>query len=159
MPKRKNQDAAKRREAKKRKNSLKRKAQVRTTSVRNTQVGSPTGLLTAPKLSVVILDYAEPLIEATIDTLGEEKAIHLSITFWNSTFLPQRQALENLNPAFKDMANGDMQLEYDLKAMYEMMYDRKQNLFSNDQRFIMDYSLEKNNEGFYLQVASRPLKP
>jgi len=43
--------------------------------------------------------------------------------------------------------------------MFDMMYERKQNYFSADNRFIVDYSLEENREGFYLQVASTPLKP
>lgn len=43
--------------------------------------------------------------------------------------------------------------------MFEMMYHRKQALYANDKRFVVNYSLEKNEQGFYLEVASTPFPP
>ncbi len=56
------------------------------------------------------------------------------------------------------MANGDQALMSELQSMFDMMYDRKQSYYSTDNRIIVDYSLEKNREGFYLQLASTPFK-
>ena len=154
MAKRKNQGAEKRREAKKRKNSIKRKAQVRSATMRDIQTEYPTEYLSVNKLSEVILDYAEPLLRGIDDYQKEIKAIGISITFWNVSLLPKQEALEAIDSALGDMLKGDPQLKNDLYTIYEMMYKRKQNQFSNDKRFVVDYSLDKIEGGFNLQVSS-----
>ena len=152
MAKHKNKDAAKRREAKKRRKAIQRKGQVHSKTVRSI----PVEYISTNKLSGVVLDYAEPLINAAGD--NEEKAIRFSVTLWNASLLPKQKALEIIEPSLDDMANGDQLLKKEFYTMFEMMYNRKQSLFSNDKRFIVDYSLEENDEGFYLQVASTPFK-
>ena len=158
MNKQKNRNTAKRREAKKRRKFIKRKAQVHTKSVGNIQTQHPLEYVSARKLSEVVLEFAEPLTNAVEGTEGEEKAIRMSVTLWNASLLPKQKALEAIKPALDDMANGDQALTSEFHSMFDMMYDRKQNYFSTDRRFIVEYSLEKNREGFYLQVASTPFK-
>jgi len=154
----KNKDAAKRREAKKRRKAIKRKAQVSTATLRNIQTDYPIEYVSANKLSAVILEYAEPLTNVADGSEVEERAIRMSITLWNASLLPKQKALEAIEPTLDNMAKGDQLLKSESYMMFEMMYKRKQSLFSNDKRFIVDYSLEENDEGFYLQVASTPLK-
>jgi len=158
VAKRKNKDAANRRAAKKRRKAIKRKAQVSTATLRNIQTEYPTEYVSANKLSAVILEYAEPLIDVADGSEVEERAIRISITLWNASLLPKQKALEAIEPTLDNMAKGDQLLKSESYMMFEMMYKRKQSLFSNDKRFIVDYSLEENDEGFYLQVASTPLK-
>ena len=158
MAKRKNKDAAKRREANKRRKAIKRKAQASTATLRNIQMDYPTEYVSANKLSEVILEYAEPLTNVAEGIEVEERAIRMSVTLWNASLLPKQKALEVMEPALDDMAKGDQLLKSEFHMMFELMYNRKQSLFSNDKRFIVDYSLEENDEGFYLQVASTPLK-
>jgi len=158
VAKRKNKDAANRRAAKKRRKAIKRKAQVSTATLRNIQTEYPTEYVSANKLSAVILEYAEPLIDVADGSEVEERAIRISITLWNASLLPKQKALEAIEPALDDMAKGDQLLKSEFHMMFEMMYNRKQSLFSDDKRFIVDYTLEENDEGFYLQVASTPFK-
>ena len=63
-----------------------------------------------------------------------------------------------MEPLLDDMANDDQLLKDDFFAIFEMMYERKQNLFPDDNRFIVEYSIENNDGAFYLQVASTPLE-
>jgi len=156
--KQKNIISEKRREATQRRKAMKRKADVRSKSQGNTQPQHPLEYVSERKLSEVVLEFAEPLINVVEGTEGEEKAIRMSVTLWNSSLLPKQKALEVIKPALDDLANGDQTLTSEFHSMFDMMYDRKQNYFSTDNRFIVDYSLEKNSEGFYLQVASTPFK-
>ena len=158
MAKRKNKDAAKRREANKRRKAIKRNAQVSAATVSNIKAEYSTEYVTTNKLSEVILEYAEPLINVADESEVEERAIRMSRTLWNASLFPKQKALERIEPALVDMANGDQILKSEFYIMFEMMYERKQSLFSNDKRFIVDYTLEENNDGFYLQVASTPFK-
>ncbi|WP_300455414.1 hypothetical protein [Desulfobacula sp.] len=112
----------------------------------------------ARKLSEVVLEFAEPLIDAADGTVDEEKAIRMLITLWNASLLAKQKGLETISPALDDMAKGDQILSSEFHSIFDMMYERKQNYFSTDNRFIVNYSLEENREGFYLQVASTPMK-
>jgi hypothetical protein len=155
---RKSKDAAKRREAKKRRKAIKRKAQASTVTLRNIQMDYPTEYVSANKLSEVILEYAEPLTNVADGSELEERAIRMSVTLWNASLLPKQKALETMEPALDDMAQGDQLLKSEFYLMFELMYKRKQSLFQNDKRFIVDYTLEENDGGFYLQVASTPFE-
>ena len=128
-------------------------------SLGNVKAQHPLEYVSARKLSEVVLEFAEPLTNEVKGTEVEEKAIRMSVTLWNASLLPKQKALETIKPAVDDIANGDQAFTSEFHSMFDMMYDRKQNYFSNDNRFIVDYSLEKNREGFYLQVASTPFKP
>ena len=158
MSNRKNKDAANRREAKKRRKAIKRKAQASTATLRNIQTDYPTEYVSANKLSEVILDYAEPLTNVADGIEVEERAIRMSVTLWNASLLPKQKALETMEPALEDMAQGDQLLKSEFYLMFELMYKRKQSLFPNDKRFIVDYTLEENDGDFYLQVASTPFE-
>ena len=131
VAKRKNRDTAKRREAKKRRKAIKRKAQVSTATLRNIQTDYPIEYVSANKLSAVILEYAEPLTNVADGKEVEERSIRLSITLWNASLLPKQKALEAIEPALDDMANGDQLLKSEFYMTIEMMYKRKQSLFSN----------------------------
>jgi hypothetical protein len=156
VKKQKNRNTEKRREAKKRRKSIKRKDKVRSKSLGNMQTQHLLEYVSVRKLSEVVLEFAEPLTNAVEGTEGEEKAIMMSVILWNASLLPKQKALESIKPALDDMANGDQVLTSEFHSMFDMMYERKQNHFSTDKRFIIEYSLEKNREGFYLQVASTP---
>lgn len=126
--------------------------------MRNIQTEYPTEYTSANKLSEVILDYAEPLINAAGGNEGEVKAISMSIIFWNASLFPKAKALETIEPALNEMVKGDQLLKEEFYSIFKMMYNRKQSLFSKDIRSVVDYSLEENKQGFHLQVASTPIK-
>ena len=158
MSRRKNKDAAKKRDTKKVRKAINRKAQARVTILHNIQPEYTTEHVFDSKLSKVILDYAKPLTEALDGTEVEERAIIVSVMFWNASLFSKEKALETIEPVLSELANGDQLLEEEFDAMFEMMYKRKQSLFSDDKRFVVDYQLEENNEGFILQVASTTIQ-
>lgn len=156
--KQKRRNSEKRREAKKRQRVIKRKTQVRFRSPDTIQMQHPLEYASARKLSEVILEFAQPLTNAVEGTEGEEKAIKMSITFWNASLLPKKKALKAIQPALDDMTNDDQALKAEFYSMFDLMYARKESYYPTDKRLIVDYSLEENKEGFYLQVASTPFR-
>jgi hypothetical protein len=156
--KKKSRNSAKRREAKKRERSIKRKAQVRLKSFDNMQTQQPLEYAFTRKLSEVVLEFAEPLTDAVENTESEGRAIELSVLLWNASLLPKQKALGSIQPALEEIADGDQALVSEFHGIFEMMYARKQSHYATDKRFIVDYSLEKNAEGYFLQVASSPVQ-
>lgn len=149
MIKHKSKDAEKRREAKRRRKVSKRKTRVRATNIRNVFAGYPD-IMPPDKLSAVILDYAEPMIEE----LGSENGVAMSILFWNASFVAQKEALETIVPAFDELAGRDQILKEVLCNRFEIMYERKQCYFPNDKRFVTGFSLQDDGERLSLQVMS-----
>jgi hypothetical protein len=110
-----------------------------------------------PKLSAQIWDYAEPLTVAAADAAGQKRAAQIAIACWNAALLPEETRLESIRPLIRAFANGDARLEEGLFDILDMMVPRKQALFSNDHRFILNYSLTDTAEGVHLMVVSSPL--
>ena len=137
----------------KRKKSQKRKSQLRSKMPQKNLSQIPLESIKSSKLSEAVLEYAEPLLNHANQGKEEENAIKISILFWNASLLPKDEALQSIEPIV-NMANGNPNIESKFYDMFEMMYNRKQSSYESDKRFIVNYSLEKNNDGYYLQVAS-----
>lgn len=155
----KNKTILKKIEKNKRKKSQKRKSQLRSNIPQKTQSHIPLNSIEKRKLSEVVLEYAEPLSNRANNVKEEENAIRISILFWNASLLPKHEALKSIEPILVNMANGDRKIESEFYVMFEIMYNHKQNDYESDKRFVVDYSLEKNSDGLYLQIASTQLKP
>ena len=158
MNKQKNRNSEKRREATKHRKAIKRKAQVRSKYLGNVQAQHPLEYVSARKLSEVVLEFAEPLTNAVEWTEGEEKADSDVCNLMECIFITKAKALQTIKPALDDLANGDQALMSEFHSLLDMMYDRKQNYFSTDNRFIDDYSLEKNSQGFICRWHQHHLK-
>ena len=158
MNKQKSQQSKKRRDAAKRRKALKRKPQravakpSRDTKIRLTNRST----LSQRKLSEVLLEFAEPMIEATDDITSEEDAVRMSITLWNASLQSKEAGIESITTAVDKIHDGDSETLSDYLNIFETMYARKQELFPNDKRFSVDYSLTRNEDSIYLEVASTP---
>jgi len=110
-----------------------------------------------PKLSEIILDYAEPLIKNADGISREKSAISFSLCCWNASILPLDEARKQIDPLLDDLADRDAAFKEDMLDIFEMMHARKHKLYAHDRRFVIDYSLTENEDGLYLQIASTPM--
>ena len=158
MAKRKNKDAAKRREAKRREKAITRKAKSRASTQRNIQPEYFVESVPVRKISEVVIDYAEPLLNLAEEGEAKKRAIAIAILLWNISFLPEQEALEEFEIRLGDIMGDDPEAKQDLRGIFESMYFRKSTLFANDRRYILDYSLKKGHGGYHLTVSSALMK-
>jgi hypothetical protein len=158
VSKQKIKKSKKSRDTQKNKKTIKRKSKISAKSSSYKRVPHLLEYASARRISEVVLEFAEPLTAVVDDVEGEEKAIRLSIILWNVSLLSKQKAVKTIRPIFDEMTNGDQVLKSEFLKIFEMMYERKQSYFLADNRFIADYNLEENREGWYLQVTSTPLK-
>jgi hypothetical protein len=101
------------------------------------------------KMSDIIFHYAEPLLEEARTDEDEEKAIVLAITLWNMTIAQEderQKMIDSLAFKGKDSAMFSKTLAYFL--------ERKQELYPDVNRMILDYDCVQTPDGLYLNVAS-----
>jgi hypothetical protein len=117
---------------------------------KNTKLIPNTGEV--EKMSDVILRFAEPLQ----DEYGvvPPDMIRFAILVWNASVLPkeaQDQAFKDIN---KIIPNDDRKARQEMLMVISMLLERKDNYFSDNKRFIVDYNIRESSRRIHLDVAS-----
>ncbi len=107
------------------------------------------------KMSEIIIDYAEPLLEIATTDKGQEKAVILAITLWNLAILKENERqdmIDSLNPL---LLQGDDPA--DLNQIIDYFMERKQLLYPDVNRMILDYDCVHTTDRLHLNVVSNSL--
>jgi hypothetical protein len=101
------------------------------------------------KLSEVILELVEPFMN-DIPLENMEMLIQIGIVAWDLAILPPHQ-----RPKAKAMmlreAHGPKR---DVSALLDVFIERKEQVFPDDRRFVVDYTYTPGKKGGYLQVLA-----
>lgn len=107
------------------------------------------------KMSEVLLDFAEPLLEACNDE-QLKGAIAIAAASWNMTFLPPEEQKAALDELIMAAAKGDTLSDRETREVLHWLANRKKLLFADDNRIIIDYELVEEEAGPRLLVTSAP---
>ena len=108
------------------------------------------------KMSEIIIDYAEPLLEISTTDKEQEKAVIMAITFWNLAILKENERqdmMDSLTPHL--LQGGDPE---DLNQTIEYFIERKQILYPDVNRMILDYDCVHTMDRLHLNVVSNNLE-
>jgi hypothetical protein len=107
------------------------------------------------KMSEVILDFAEPLLN-TIDDNDElfEDVISFAVICWNVSFLPEEEQQKILSSLVDEMAKSDVLLRLSVKNDIRMLLNRKKTFFADDKRMVVDYKIVEENGSYRLLAMS-----
>jgi len=130
------------------------------------------------KLSAALIELCEPFEPENLSTKEFEKLIALAAVAWNIAVLPKEERLEKLTTFIETMPNMKKELETEIDAVLHddsketdftpattmlhfigAMIQRKDELFPNDDRIVMNYNVKDNPEGTHLTVSSAPINP
>lgn len=78
----------------------------------------------------------------------------MAVTFWNLSFDSEQNALQLLKDHLENLLPDDLGLRQEFLDIFHMMYHRKHEHFSWDQRFALSSSIDETPDGLYLQVSS-----
>lgn len=107
------------------------------------------------KMSEIIIDYAEPLLEISTTDKDQEKAVIMAITLWNLAILKENERqdmIDSLNPL---LLQGDDPA--DLNQIIDYFMERKQLLYPDVNRMILDYDCVHTTDRLHLNVVSNSL--
>ena len=113
-------------------------------------------LLLDGKMSEVLLDFAEPMLESIPDSSYFDDAIAFSAVCWNLALMPSQEQRMHLNETVDAMAGSDLFKRDGIEQNIQMLLDRKKALFADNKRVIVDYEIVHEKTGPRLLVVSAP---
>ena len=113
-----------------------------------------------PKMSEVILDFADPLLDGDVSNAKEvDLIVQLTIAAWNKAMLSadkqdasEKQIIDILVPR-----DGDAELVGTVIQALDIVEERRNKLFPNLRRFIEDYDLHVSDGRVALNIISSPI--
>ena len=106
------------------------------------------------KISEVLKDFAQPLLDVANSLEEIERALMIAMIAWNYSLMNEAG-----RPSF-DVLDSSLLADPDMRAGFEAMLRRKQELFPENKRFILDYQTIPRGDGFQFNViSSAPASP
>ncbi len=113
-----------------------------------------------PKMSEVILDLADPLIDGDVSNAKEvDLIVQLTIAAWNKAMLSadkqdasEKQIIDILVPR-----DGDAELVGTVIQALDIVEERRKKLFPSFRRYIVDYDLHVSDGRVALNIISSPV--
>ena len=110
-----------------------------------------------PKMSEIILELADPLLDGDVSNPKEvDFIVQLTIVAWNKAMFPadrqaamEKEIIDTLVPP-----DGDAEKVGTIIQAMEIVEDRRRKLFPNLRRFVVDYDLRVSEGRVVLNVLS-----
>jgi hypothetical protein len=106
------------------------------------------------KMSEILLDYADPLLETTDDEDNYRSALYFAIMGWNLALMPDNKRTEMLDDLVKKLEQDGGTSPSETRSMLEWLINRKRKLFPNTNRFIADFQITGTGNNERLIVLS-----
>jgi len=107
----------------------------------------------APKMSQVILDFAEPLLDDIDDELFEN-AIDCAVSCWNLSFLPEKEQQRHVRKILNGLGESDPMTRLEIEDWVQMLLGRKKAFFADDGRMVLSYQVVEEEGQRRLLVTS-----
>lgn len=118
----------------------------------------PGGFLPVHKMSEVILEFAEPLLNIIDDDRYFRLVIALAVLCWDISLYPQSEQQVHLNNLIEEMVRSKRLSREVWENCTRVLLDRKKTLFADDRRFIVNYKIVEEGGKERLLVMSTHAK-
>lgn len=105
------------------------------------------------KLSEVLLEFAEPLTATAHTEEDFREDIELALLVWNLSLLPAEERSSFLEEAIHPSSGPRASLPPKVEPVVQMLLARKQAMFPDDNRFVVDHQLSGGPRNADLVVA------
>jgi hypothetical protein len=105
------------------------------------------------KMSVVLLDFMEPILEYGKSDDELNNLLKMATAAWNAALFPPNTLEKCISEMF---AGIPFWQRWRMKAAFMKMVRRKQELFADNRRMIIDYQLRSTKDGPRVSVVSTP---
>jgi len=109
----------------------------------------------ARKMSEVILDFAEPLLDEGTEQLEcFDAAIAFAIVCWNISFMTLKKQQKMLQKFLNEFPSYRSKLGKAVEDMAQILINRKKTFFAGERRMVAGYRIVEGKRGPRLLVAS-----
>ncbi len=108
------------------------------------------------KMSQVILDFAEPLLNKIDDNDDElfEEVLVLAAICWNLSFLPENEQKKNILSLVNEIAKSDVLHRLRVEDDIRMLLERKKAFFADEKRMVVNYEIVEDKGSHHLLTMS-----
>jgi hypothetical protein len=107
------------------------------------------------KMSEVILDFAEPLLDECENEASEKVAVAMAILVWNISLLPENDQDREILKICSELAGSDDKKQIARLMDYaNYLLERKKRYYAENQRYIVKYEISGSGNSQRLDVAS-----
>ncbi|VAX35069.1 hypothetical protein MNBD_UNCLBAC01-132 [hydrothermal vent metagenome] len=100
------------------------------------------------KMSEIILEFAEPLLDVASHYREQENSIYFAIMVWNMSLCSKRNQKEDIQNLINTICDTKEKLVIkDMKCFIEQLLKRKKKYFAQENRFIKDYHIKEGKNG------------
>ena len=110
------------------------------------------------KMSEVLQEFAEPLLDTPDGDEYFEGIISLAAISWNISFLPEKKQQKRLRHIVHKIGKSDPLASIDVEDCIRMLLERKKTLFADDRRMVVNFEVVDEKDGQRLLVMSTPAK-
>jgi len=108
----------------------------------------------ARKMSEVILDFAEPLLDAIDDDELFENAINCAVACWNLSFLTEKKQQRQVRAMVNKLDKSHLLTRFEAEDCARMLLDRKRISFADEKRIVVNYKVVEEEDHHHLYVMS-----
>lgn len=106
------------------------------------------------KMSAVLLEFVEPLMEYCLDDNAFQRMIEVSICTWNLCLLPDNEQKTIKEEMIANLVKEEPEMGDIASAVIGMLIERKKTQFSDIKRTILDYEILHTQHGRRINVMS-----
>lgn len=107
------------------------------------------------KMSEVLRAFMEPYQEFASTRDAYERLITIAVVAWNAALLPRDERKGFIDEASKSiLASAGTEAVEDFRGIVDELIKRKERLFANNRRYIIDYELSETKNDWHLSVVS-----
>jgi hypothetical protein len=108
------------------------------------------------KMSEIIIDYANELLDVATTTNDRHKAIMIAIAAWNIAHLDEDEQDDHINKFLNTLRDNKNTKQEETKKILRTLICKKQNNYSNIRRFIVNFEFSESTDGkgFDLNIIS-----
>ncbi len=114
------------------------------------QVERPAGMV---KMSDAIAEIIEPYKDMTESLDEYKKLVSIACLAWNIKIMPKHLREFEINKITKGFTGVKLKDKQDFKAIIKTLMERKELLYPEDKRLIVNYEVTESKKGFRLNIA------
>ena len=107
------------------------------------------------KMSEVLMDFAEPLMNEADDFTGSKKALAMAAVFWNLALLPEKEQSDAIKEIFGALPPSAVEA---MEETIKVFIHRKKQLFPHVNKFIVDHEVIDHGDTIHVNVKSCDMK-
>ncbi|MGG6270529.1 hypothetical protein ACQ4M3_37920 [Leptolyngbya sp. AN03gr2] len=123
-----------------------------------------SGIVTSPKnevkMSEVLEDFVEPYLDFARNRHQREKLFGIAVAAWNLALMPEAERESMIEQLIQHaLQSNDPLAQQDTREILHDLIERKQTLFADNSRYIVEFQLQDLGHTFHLSVASTLSNP